>query len=236
MRRPSLDAEAMAMVYRRPWEVAGHLLRKCWRDECPQRAASLAYTTLLSVVPFLAVAFAMLKGFGGLKPIQQKLQELVFTHLVTTSSLQAADYIDKFTEGVHAGAIGTVGFLAFIVTSVSLLNTVGGAFNRVWGVEERRSLKDRFLTFFTLTILGPVLFGASISITGTITASRAWSWLPLAGLGPALGFAVRWDGTDAPTAALHAAAPQRDRSALLDRVLLLASPGHLHQRRQSRVP
>jgi membrane protein len=193
-----LDAKAVALLYRRPREVAGHLLRKFWRDECPQRAASLAYTTLLSLVPFLAVAFAILKGFGGYRQIQTKLEGLLYTHLVTSSSLQATEYVKKFTEGVHAGAIGAVGFLAFIVTSVSLLNTVASAFNRVWGVEERRSLKDRFLTFFTLTILGPVLFGASISITGTIQKSAIWIWVAIPGLGPALGlvvpFLLTWAG------------------------------------------
>lgn len=89
MRRLTVDERAMALLYERPREVAGHLLRKCWRDECPQRAAALAYTTLLSLVPFLVVAFAMLKGFGGLKAIQERLESLLYTHLVTTSSLQA---------------------------------------------------------------------------------------------------------------------------------------------------
>ncbi len=190
MRRPSPDARAAAILYRKPRAVIVFLLRKFWRDECPQRAASLAYTTILSLVPSLAVAFAMLKGFGGLKPLQARLESIVYTHLVTTSSLQAAEYIQKFTEKVHAGAIGSVGFLAFVLTAVSLLNTVGGAFNRVWGVAERRSLKERFLTFFALTILGPILFGASFSITGIIGQSSVWTWVPIRGLSPALGFTV----------------------------------------------
>ena len=198
MQRPHTDDNAMAMLYRRPQEVAVHIVWKFWQDECPQRAAALAYTTLLSLVPSLAVAFAILKAFGGLNPIQERLETLVYTHLVTTSSLQAAEYIQKLTERVNAGAIGTVGFLAFIITAVSLLNTVAGAFNRVWGVEDRRSLRDRFLTFFALTILAPILFGASISITGSIGRSAAWTWLPISGLGPALvllvPFLLTWAG------------------------------------------
>lgn len=198
MQRPPMDTKAVTALYQRPHEVAVFVLRKFWRDECPQRAAALAYTTLLSLVPFLAVAFAMLKGFGGLHQIQERLEGLLYTHLVTDSSLQATQYIKKFTAGVHAGAIGAIGFLAFIFTSVSLLNTVASAFNRVWGVEEGRSLKDRFLTFFTITILGPVLFGASISITGTIQKSTVWTWLRIPGLGPLLvlmvPFLLTWAG------------------------------------------
>lgn len=198
MHRPSLDAKGMAMLFRKPREVAVQIVWKFWQDECPQRAAALAYTTLLALVPSLAVAFAMLKAFGGLSPIQERLETLVYTHLVTTSSLQAAEYIQKLTERVNAGAIGTVGFLAFIITAVSLLNTVADAFNRVWGVEDRRSLRDRFLTFFALTILAPILFGASISITGSIGRSAAWTRLPISGLGPALvllvPFLLTWAG------------------------------------------
>ena len=55
----------------------------------------------------------MLKGFGGLKPLQDRLEALIYTHLVTTSSLEAAEYIQKFTAKIHAGAVGTLGFLAF---------------------------------------------------------------------------------------------------------------------------
>jgi membrane protein len=218
MQRLHSDDNALAMLFRRPLEVGAHLLLKFWRDECPQRAASLAYTTLLSLVPSLAVAFAMLKGFGGLDSIQARVEELVYTHLVTTSSLQAADYIQKFTERVDAGTIGTVGFLALIITAVSLLNTVAGAFNTVWGVEDRRSLKDRFLTFFALIILGPLLFGASISITGTILHSKVWTRLSIPGLGPALSLLVPLMLTWAGFLLLYVvipSAPLRLRPALL---------------------
>ncbi len=226
MNRPHSDDNATAMLFRRPLEVAAHILWKFWRDECPQRAASLAYTTLLSLVPSLAVAFAMLKGFGGLESIQARVEELVYTHLVTTSSLQAADYIQKFTERVDAGTIGTVGFLALIITAVSLLNTVAGAFNTVWGVEDRRSLKDRFLTFFALIILGPLLFGASISITGTILHSQVWTRLPIPSLGPALSLLVPLMLTWAGFLLLYVvipSAPLRLRPALLASLTVAAT-------------
>jgi membrane protein len=220
------DRKALAMLLRNPLEVGAHLLSKFWQDECPQRAASLAYTTLLSLVPSLAVAFAVLKAFGGLTSIQERLETLVYTHLVTTSSLQAADYIQKFAERAHAGAIGSVGFLAFIITAVSLLNTVASAFNRVWGVEDRRSLKERFLTFFALTVLGPILFGASISITGTILHSNIWARLPIPGLGPALSLFIPFLLTWAGFLLLYVvipSAPLRLRPALLGSLAVAAS-------------
>jgi membrane protein len=226
MQRLHSDDNAMAMLSRRPLEVGAHLLWKFWRDGCPQRAASLAYTTLLSLVPSLAVAFAMLKAFGGLESIQARVEDLVYTHLVTTSSLQAADYIQKFTERVDAGTIGTVGFLALIITAVSLLNTVAGAFNTVWGVEDRRSLKDRFLTFFALIILGPLLFGASISITGTILHSQVWTRLSIPGLGPALSLLVPLLLTWAGFLLLYVvipSAPLRLRPALLASLFVAAT-------------
>ncbi|MGH7428761.1 MAG: YihY family inner membrane protein, partial [Candidatus Methylomirabilaceae bacterium] len=226
MHQPQSDRNALAMLCRRPLEVGAHLAWKFWRDECPQRAASLAYTTLLSLVPSLAVAFAMLKAFGGLTPIQERLETLVYTHLVTTSSLQAADYIQKLAERAHAGAIGSVGFLAFVITAVSLLNTVASAFNRVWGAEDRRSLKDRFLTFFALTVLGPILFGASISITGTILHWQIWAQLPIPGLGPALSLFVPFLLTWAGFLLLYVvipSAPLRLRPALLASLAVAAS-------------
>lgn len=224
--RHSMRIGAVVARCRGAWRCLGRVLWKFWQDECPQRAAALAYATLLSLVPSLAVAFAMLKAFGGLRPIQERLEGLVYTHLVTDSSLQAAEYIRRFTERVHAGAIGSIGFLAFIATSVALLNTVAGAFNRVWGVEEQRSLKDRSLTFFALTLLGPVLFGASISITATIRQWIVWTWWPIPGARAALGllvpFLLTWSGFFLLYEAIPSV-PLRLRPALLGSLTVAAS-------------
>ena len=207
MTQPPFGAKTFALLLRSPHTVASHLVWKLWRDECPQRAGSLAYSTLLSLVPVMAVAFAVLKGFGGLKPIQQQLEQAINTHLVTTSSWQAMDYLEQFAERAHAGAIGALGFLAFVLTAVSLLNTVAGAFNRVWGVSERRRVKDRFVIFFTLIILGPVLFGASISITASLSQATLWSWLPVRGMGTALRLAIPFLLTWAGFLLLYAVVP-----------------------------
>jgi membrane protein len=132
------------------------------RDNCLQTAASLSYTTLLSLVPLAAISLAILSRF---KFSQETVQDLLMHYLLPTASFQQiiVENIQKFARNTAALSIIGGLFLAFF--AVALLNTVEGSFNSIWRATERRSLLSKFTAFWSIITFSPILIGASIVLT-----------------------------------------------------------------------
>ena len=130
------------------------------------QAMALAFKTLLSIAPFLAVVFSILKGFGvhnrmepalaeALAPLGEKGQEIT-AHLI--------GFVDKMS----AGALGSIGFVTLFITVVSLMATIEESFNRIWRVTAPRKLARRFSDYLSAILVGPVLVFAAVTITATL--------------------------------------------------------------------
>lgn len=132
------------------------------KDNCLQTAASLAYTTLLSLVPLSAISLAILSRF---KFSQATIENLLMQHLLPTASLQGVimENIQKFAN--NTAALSIFGTLFLVITSVALLNTVEGSFNAIWRVTERRNLLSKFTAFWSVITFSPILLAASIVLT-----------------------------------------------------------------------
>ncbi len=132
------------------------------KDNCLQTAASLSYTTLLSLVPVAAISLAILSRF---KFSEETIQNVLMEYLLPTASFQAVimENLQKFAQNTAALSIISGLFLA--VFAVALLNTVEGSFNFIWRVTERRSLLSKFTAFWSIITFSPLLIGASIVLT-----------------------------------------------------------------------
>ncbi|MDZ4675872.1 MAG: YihY family inner membrane protein [Oligoflexia bacterium] len=146
--------------------------KKSQQDLIFTQATALAYTTLLSLVPVLAVAFFLFKAFGGFESLQAKLLPLIEQNLAPSFSDQISNYLTQFLTNVHAGAIGVFGIIGFIITSISTLATIEKTFNLIWGVKDARSLGKRITTYWSLLTIGPMLLAVSIGMS-----SKALVWL-----------------------------------------------------------
>ena len=101
-------------------------------------AMGLVYATLLSLVPFLAVAVSVLKAFGA----QYRLQPLL-TRLLEPLGPQAADVTQRvvdFVSRMNIGVLGALGVAGLFYTVVSLIGKVEGALNDIWNVRRSRGL------------------------------------------------------------------------------------------------
>ena len=134
------------------------------------RAASLVYTTLLSLVPLLAVSFALLKGFG----VHEQLEEMLIGVLAPLGEqgIQIADRIVGFVSNVKVGVLGLVGLLVLIYTVISLLQKIESAFNEVWREDGVRPLRARVTHYLSAVVVGPVLVFTSIGLTASILGSE----------------------------------------------------------------
>ena len=130
------------------------------------RAMSLVYTTLLSLVPLLAVSFSVLKGFGVHNQLEPAL--LNFLAPLGPKGGEVANNIIAFVENVKVGVLGSLGLLLLLYTVVSLIQKVESSFNFVWQVERLRGLTQRFSSYLTVILVGPVLMFTALGVTATV--------------------------------------------------------------------
>ena len=128
------------------------------KDQSVIRAGALTFTTILSIVPFLAVAFSISKGFGLQN--SDKMREWVL--YLTTGRPEVADKIIEYIDRTNVQALGWVGVAILLLTVLSLIGTIEKAFNTIWNVQKGRSAWRKVTDFFPVILLGPlVLFAAS---------------------------------------------------------------------------
>ncbi len=150
----------------------GRLLARAARrfraDDAQVRAAALTFRTLLSLVPLLAVFFAVLAGFGRFLRTEARLEAFLFEHLLPGSASAAIGHLTRLTE--KTAAVGTVGFVALLVTALLLLSAIEDAFRHIYRLPEGRSIRQRLLSYWTMLTVAPLLLGISIYLSGA--ASR----------------------------------------------------------------
>lgn len=126
-----------------------------------QVAASLTFTTVLAVVPLLAVVLSLFTAFPLFAEFRIALEDFLATNLMPPSvSANIMTYLNEFAS--KASGLTAIGSLALIVTSVMLMRTIDDAFNNIWQVEHRRPLRQRILVYWAIVSLGPILTGASL--------------------------------------------------------------------------
>lgn len=136
------------------------------------RAAALTYTSLLSLVPALAVVFSIFTAFGGLRDMEAQVKSFLFDAVAGGQRDTVLAYLDRFVSQTNAGSLGAVGFSFLFITVLSLLASIEQAFNDIWGVGRPRSWMARFQVYWPLLTLAPILLGASLSITATVQTSE----------------------------------------------------------------
>jgi len=137
--------------------------REFFADNCLLHASALAFTSILSFVPFLAVMFALLKGFGA----EIELEILFLNHLALGSE-EAVDAIFTYISNTNMAKLGTFGVMFLLVTVLTLLSSIEKSFNHIWRVNETRSMARLFSDYLSITIFGPVLILVAISMTTTL--------------------------------------------------------------------
>jgi membrane protein len=172
----SAPSHEMVAVLSRPARAGLYLLRlglriiKQWvRDRCPQQAAALTYQTTLGMVPLLALVFAALRQTHNLEA-QSRLVEFISTQVLPDMG-DVVSELASFSEKVATGAAGGLGLGFTLATCYFLYDTVENTFNDIWHVVARRSWFRKFLIFYPVVTLLPVLAGAYLYWSGRLIGS-----------------------------------------------------------------
>ena len=145
----------------------GHLLiRDLGYGQLNMRAMGLVYTTLLAIVPLIAVSFSVLKGFGVHNQIEPALLNL-FAPL-GEKGVEITNRIIEFVDNIKVTLLGSVGLALLFYTVVSLMQKIERAFNFTWRVSEHRPFSQRFSDYLTVVLIGPVLIFTALGLTATV--------------------------------------------------------------------
>ncbi len=145
------------------------VIRDLLEGQLTLRAMSLVYTTLLAMVPLLAVSFSVLKGFGVHNQIEPLL--LNFLRPVGERGVEVTSRIIGFVDSVKAGILGSIGFALLIYTVISLIQKIERACNDTWHVNRSRPLSQKFSDYLSVILIGPVLVFSALGITASVMST-----------------------------------------------------------------
>jgi membrane protein len=179
-----------------PWGPALRVLRypaaviRDWlRGDLSVRAMSLAYTTLLSLVPLMVFSFAILKGIGARADLHFVLHQ--FFRPLGEGADQATQNVMEFVSNMRGDVLGSLGLLFLTYTVLSTIQKVETSFNFLWRVDRPRNFARRFTEYLSVMILGPILLAVSLGLLGSARHSETALWLDsiasIAWLSSALG-------------------------------------------------
>ncbi|MFV1851367.1 MAG: YihY family inner membrane protein [Thalassospira sp.] len=139
-------------------------------DKSIQRAAGLSYTTLLALVPLLAVALTILSAFPVFDQFKDQIMDVIFRNFLPETGEQVVEYLGSFLQ--NTGQMTAIGTIILAMTAIMLLGSIEGAMNEVFRVTSPRKFLSRLVVFWTLLTIGPMLLGLSLSIASYIFAMR----------------------------------------------------------------
>jgi membrane protein len=141
-------------------------------DRCTQMAASLTFTTLLSVVPLITIALTLFSVFPVFSEYSAHIKEFILTNMVPeTGGRIVTRYMEQFAES--ASRLTAVGLVFLAVTAMLLMLTIDNAFNMIWRVSRPRSLLQRVLVYWAVLTLAPLLVGGSLTLTSWLVGFSA---------------------------------------------------------------
>ena len=171
----------------KPLGHAGRFANVIWRryfdDHVQTNAAALAFTTVLALVPAAAVMFSMLSVFPVFQDWATELENFVYDNLVPAAGDLVQSHLQEFIG--QTGRLTAFGLLFLLVSALLLLFTIEETLNKIWRVENSRSVIQRLLSYWAVLTLSPLLMGASLSLTsylvstalqgeGNVAEARVW--------------------------------------------------------------
>ncbi len=137
--------------------------RRFIRDSCPSVASALSYTSLLAMVPMMAIGLAMFAAFPAFSGVRDQMISAVLENTAPSLAIMIEEHLHSFIR--NAGQTTGAGILALAITAILLINTIQTAFDRIWGGGKGFKLQ-RLPVYWLLITAGPVLFGVAFSVSG----------------------------------------------------------------------
>ena len=155
-------------------------------------AAALTYISIVSLVPTLAVAFAMFKAFGGLEQARRVLMPKIMDYVAIGSQAVVEAKIQEFVDNVQSGTLGSVGIVVLLLVVVFLMSAIEYAFNQIFESPRPRAFLHRVAAYWTLVTVAPTALLIAVGLPASLKrfSPHLWSMLDGTTLGVLLALVV----------------------------------------------
>jgi membrane protein len=147
-------------------------LRGFVENKCQLRASSLTFYSLLSVVPIMAMAFGVAKGFGFQRTLEREVGKVLSAHNEIAGQIMT--FANSLLDNTKGGLVAGIGFAFLVWTVLKVLSNIEQSFNEIWGVQEPRPWVRKVSDYLSLMFLLPVLFivssAATVIVAGQVQA------------------------------------------------------------------
>jgi membrane protein len=139
------------------------LWKRSQEDNIQVPAGHLAYVTLLSIVPFLAVIFYMLSAFPVFAELNKIIENLIYNNFVPTSGDAVKTHMSGFIANTKK--MSMMGIVSLVVIALLLISSIDQTINRIWRCKKKRSIVQAFTIYWTILSLGPIIIGGSVALS-----------------------------------------------------------------------
>lgn len=152
------------------WLFAKYLFNRVQNAMILRSAAALSYTTLLAVVPFMAVVLAVFTFFPMFADMRAQVQELLIRYVMPDMIQNVQNYVTEFIGA--AGKLTTIGLGGIALTAVFMLSTIEDSFNFIFQIRRGRKLTTKIYGYAFIIIVCPLLIGSALYLKGYLFTIR----------------------------------------------------------------
>lgn len=158
------------MFNRKIWLVIKFVFKEYFQNGGGRLASSLAYSTLLAIVPLALVSLSIASKVPAFSGVIQQIQGFILDNFVTDAAGSVSTYMNEFIK--QLGLLTAMNIVAFSLTAILLLYNMVAAFNKIWRVKMdfRREFTFNFLRYFTILLVAPLLLTISMLVISSITS------------------------------------------------------------------
>ena len=160
----NINLDKIKNTYHNNIKLCRFITSRIQTDNILRVASSLSYTSLIALVPLIAIGLAVFSAFPVFIEIKAQLQETIVQNLVPSIGKEISQYFNEFISAT--AKLTTVGVIGIAVTAILLLSTIENSFNYIFKVYKPRSIKTKITLYWTIITLGPLLYGVGFSLRG----------------------------------------------------------------------
>jgi membrane protein len=130
-------------------------------------AGSLSFSTVLSLIPLLAVSLSVFHWLGGFEDLLQDIEPFIFKNFVENSGVELSRYLSRSVHRIHSGALGVSGAFFLLLTSTKLFADMEMGIQRVWRLKKQRALWKRLAVYWAVMFIGPLILAVVLGVVGS---------------------------------------------------------------------